>query len=63
MIITSGADVVGPALFTIAGSFHFKCDASLIAEYIPYAAPHMVLNCDFDPMCNITVLTEIHVTV
>ena len=23
----------------------------------------LVLNCDFDPMCNITVLTEIHVTV
>ena len=37
-IITSCADMVGPALFTIAGLFHFRCDASLITEYRPYAA-------------------------
>ena len=47
----------------IAGLFHFRCDASFVTEYIPYAATPLVLNCDFDPMCNITVLTEIHVTV
>ena len=40
----------------IAGLFHFRCDASLITEYRPYAATPLVLNCDFDPMCNITVL-------
>ena len=42
----------------IAGLFHFRCDASLITEYRPYAAT-LVLNCVFDPMYNITVLTEI----
>ena len=46
----------------IAGLFHFRCDASLITEIDPTLSP-LVLNCDFDPMCNITVLTEIHVTV
>ena len=38
-----------------AGLFHFRCDASLITEYRPYTLPPLVLNCDFDPMCNITV--------
>ena len=36
-IITSCADI-GPALFTIAGLFHFRCDASLITQYRPYAS-------------------------
>ena len=51
------ADLPFPA--AIAGFFHFRCDASLITEYRPYATSPLVLNCDFDPMCNITVLTEI----